>query len=156
MKHLVATSSVNGDIFLESFQRSLLEYRNTPRQNDKTLAQLLFGQNIRSSVPSFNDLPRPFYSRKPSLDSSCSHQPLQTGDHVWVQDHKPGLWNMSGIIGNANGRNYMIRMENGWIYGRNRHHVRKRRVILVPDGGNDLLISSIIEMVLLKLFLVQI
>lgn len=51
MKKLIATTTVNGDLDDENFQRGLLEYRNTPRAGGLSPAQILFGHPLRSAVP---------------------------------------------------------------------------------------------------------
>lgn len=51
MKKLIATTTVNGDLDDENFQRGLLEYRNTLRAGGLSPAQILFRHPLRSAVP---------------------------------------------------------------------------------------------------------
>ena len=52
MKALCAKASVNGDIASKEFQRGLLEWRNTPRAYRKSPAELVFGHQQRTLIPS--------------------------------------------------------------------------------------------------------
>ena len=51
MKNLFVKCCNNGDIQSEEFMEAILEYRNTPKKGGLSPAKLLFGYNLRSSVP---------------------------------------------------------------------------------------------------------
>ena len=51
VKELVEKISSSGDLDTEEFQQGLLEFRNTPRENGLSPAQMLFGHQLRSIIP---------------------------------------------------------------------------------------------------------
>jgi hypothetical protein len=51
VKELVEKISPSGDLDTEEFQQGLLEFRNTPRENGLSPAQMLFGHQLRSIIP---------------------------------------------------------------------------------------------------------
>ena len=48
MKTLITKTTQNGDLDVESFQRGLLEWRNTPSSDGRSPAQKLFGKPLPS------------------------------------------------------------------------------------------------------------
>jgi hypothetical protein len=51
VKELVEKISLSGDLDTEKFKQGLLEFRNTPRKNGLSPAQMVFGHKLRSIVP---------------------------------------------------------------------------------------------------------
>ena len=51
MKRLIQTSTENGHIDSEQFQKALLEWRNTARESGYSPSEILFGHPLRSTVP---------------------------------------------------------------------------------------------------------
>lgn len=51
MKELVTKISPNGDISSDEFYRGMLEFRNTPRENGVSPAEMVFGHQLRSIIP---------------------------------------------------------------------------------------------------------
>ena len=51
IKKLILTSTENGNLDTENFQRALLEWRNTPREGGLSPAQIVFGHPLRSFIP---------------------------------------------------------------------------------------------------------
>ena len=52
MKHLIQKTTEPGQsIDNEKFQQALLEYRNCPKENGFSPAQVVFGRALRSCVP---------------------------------------------------------------------------------------------------------
>ena len=51
IKRLVQKVTTSGDLDCDEFARGLLEIRNTPRGDLRSPAQILYGHNLRSSVP---------------------------------------------------------------------------------------------------------
>ena len=48
MKTLITKTTQSGDLDVESFQRGLLEWRNTPSSDGRSPAQTLFGKPLPS------------------------------------------------------------------------------------------------------------
>ena len=77
-----------GRLDMEKFDKGLLELRNTPNENGASPAQLVFGQEIRSVLPSITfklmkERRRNYYNLR-STRSACSPQ---------------GVW--SGVVGSS-------------------------------------------------------
>jgi hypothetical protein len=51
MKRLVKKISPAGDLNSDEFLQRLLEFRNTPRENGMSLAEMVFGRQLRSILP---------------------------------------------------------------------------------------------------------
>ena len=51
VKRLVQKCSVSGRLDLEEFSHAMLELRNTPREDGRSPAEVLFGHPLRTMVP---------------------------------------------------------------------------------------------------------
>ena len=90
----------------------LYEWRNVPRSNGYSLAQLMFGGAQRTSLPTFpsQNVPIDFRSAASSKDaaharakldydrSKLSLPPLSPGQDVYLQDSKSLAWDKRGVI----------------------------------------------------------
>ena len=142
VKHLIAKCNESGNLDTDSFAMGMLELRNTPRKEGRSPAQILFGHPLRSNVPAHHsafakehqeameecDRKRMINQEKADLRYNRSAKPLpefKMGDHVNIQHHKTGLWDKNGIIvGVGKKRDYMIKLNSGRIYWRNRRFIR--------------------------------
>ena len=149
MKALVAKTTVNGDINCEAFQRGLLEWRNTPKAHGKSPAELLFGCQTRSFVPSlqsnfsptwkFNIEQRIAELQRKSEDyyniGAKDLSELSVGDKVHVQDSKSRRWIEQGVVARkGRHRDYFIELANGKVRWRNRRFLRP---VETSSGGEE-------------------
>ena len=53
LKYLIAKIvEIKGSLVIEELDKGLLEMRNTPNENGLSAAQMVFGQDLRSVLPS--------------------------------------------------------------------------------------------------------
>ena len=109
-KKLLATTSP--DIKSEVFLKGLLAHRNTPRQERGSPAQLLYGRDLRSHVPTHHShfdrkwqVTSKEHSTKRAIAIKKNHDkgavdlaPLRVGDAVVLRNRISKLWNEPGII----------------------------------------------------------
>ena len=149
MKALVAKSTVNGDITCDAFQRGLLEWRNTPKAHGKSPAELLFGCQLRSTVPSLERNLNPPW--KAAIEKKIAElqakseeyynigakdlKELSVGDEVRIQDRVSKRWIERGVVARkGRNRDYFIELPNGRMRWRNRRFIRP---VQVPAGGEE-------------------
>lgn len=150
MKALVAKSTVNGDISSEAFQRGLLEWRNTPKSHGKSPAELLYGCQMRSIVPSLQVNLCPAW--KSNIEQKITElqekseeyynigakdlSELSVGDKVRVQDNRSRRWVEQGVIARkGRHRDYYVELSNGRTRWRNRRFLRP--IDSSMDGEED-------------------
>ena len=152
MKTLILKTTSNGDLNVDSFQRGLLEWHNTPRANGESPAQALFHRPLTSFVLAHHSTFAPEHQQHSDLldsrtaahsDAStakydASAQPLpvlRIGLRVDLKDPRSKLWSSSGIIV-ALGRNrdYLVKVPSGRTYWRNRRFLRPRITPVVPPA----------------------
>jgi transposase InsO family protein len=139
MKHLVATSTENGNIDIDEFHKGLLEFRNTPRNDGSSPAETLYGKPMRSCLPAYAKLFKRKWkklskqqeeidaTKMPSRPEKGKElRPLEVGQEVWIQDHRSHRWTMMGTVTERQGRNYTVKLPSGRVYWRNRRHIRPR------------------------------
>ena len=111
--------------FNDLFRQSVLEWRNTPRADGYSPAQLFLGHRQRTSLPALEgayiDRQRVHHQRlgheveaAHSFNSSAKDlTPLCRGDHVRIQNPKSGLWDSEGIVREMRdtGRTYVIQVD---------------------------------------------
>ena len=142
VKSLIYKTTTDGDVDTDAFQRGLLEWRNTPRANGLSPAQMLFGRPLASFVFANHRLFSEEYQanadkadnlsaslRKKSEDcyNRTAHPlvPLRIGTKVDVQDHRTKKWTSPGaVVAVGRNRDYYIRMPSGRVYWRNRRFLR--------------------------------
>ena len=148
MKALVAKLCTSGDLELDKFRHALLEFRNTPGSDGRSPAQVVFGHNLRSSVPAHRKSFAPEWQADGNLRderAALEHEkvrthynkrarkllPLGIGTTVRVQNHSTKLWDRVGIIvAVGRFRDYRIKFPSGSVLWRNRRFLR-------PASGGD-------------------
>ena len=141
VKHLVLKVAPSGKLN-EDFDRGLLELRNTPRQDGRSPAQVLFGRPLRSLVPAHSasfaskwqekaeESERRAAARvedvKQRYDSHAKPlPPLHPGDNVRIQDPTSKRWDKVAIVmGQGKSRDYIVRTTTGRVMWRNRRFLR--------------------------------
>ena len=126
MKYLIAKIvETEGSLVIEKLDKGLLEMRNTPNENGLSAAQMVFGQDLRSVLPSIRasllkEKKKNYYNlHSKTLPELCIKQ------QVRVQDEETKRWNKIGtIIRIGNHRQYLVEMENGRKLWRNRKFLR--------------------------------
>ncbi|QQP55719.1 Uncharacterized protein FKW44_000153 [Caligus rogercresseyi] len=143
MKLLVKKNWRNGHLDSDAFDRSLIEWRNTPRlDNGLSPAQWLYGRLLRTGLPahaevykrlSNEELKRAEEERRKSraktTDQYNTHSkvlpPLYVGQEVRLRNPISGEWTRQGIVAKTriNGRSYEVTSEGSTLV-RNRRHLR--------------------------------
>ena len=152
LKHLVAKTTVDGNIDDEKFDRGLLELRNCPRQDGRSPAQVVLGHPLRSCVPAHH---RSFAPEWQTSAERCDQKraenreqtegtynrsarplpPLKIADEVRLQDPISKRWDRIGVVvGIGRHRDYHIKVPSGRVYWRNRRLLRR----LHPPGVGGL------------------
>lgn len=124
----------------QNFKRSLLEFRNTPRQDGYSPAQMMFGRRQRTRLPALPQAYDPIdweiaeekramgrEKMKENHDKSAkSLQPLNIGQKVRLQNPLSKIWDKTGTINDVrqNGRSYEIQLKSGKNILRNRHFIK--------------------------------
>ncbi len=140
MKMLIIKTNCKDKLHNAQFQEGLLEWRNTPKEFGCSPAQLLFGRSIRTKVPLCNGAMKMGpdeinHSRRKEIkdkaqqryDRNAHELPiLPLGQEVRVQDTISKRWNKNGHIIkiSENNRSYLIKMEHGREWWRNRRFIR--------------------------------
>ncbi|XP_045118183.1 uncharacterized protein K02A2.6-like [Portunus trituberculatus] len=160
VKKLILTTTERGHLDSDAFARGLLEYRNTPRAEGRSPAQILFGHPMRSTVPAHHRSYAPEWQRaadecdlraerlrnqaKQRHDTTARELlRLHLGGYVDVQDHVSGQWNKVGVIvGVGRRRDYLVKMNSGRILWRNRKFLRPHRPLMGQNKSTPLNISA--------------
>ena len=140
MKNLITKVTTNREDLYEALQ----VYRNTPLEQGRSPAELLFNRKIRSNLPVVKTLLKP---QKPSSEvkekkkslkqrqkrnydkTTATLQPLNQGDTVRLQNmEKPSTnkprWSQKGVVVKVlPNRSYQVRTETGEVLRRNRRHL---------------------------------
>ena len=127
----------------DRFSLSLLEWRNTPRADGFSPAQLFFGRRQRTLLPTLPgaldgiDLQSARDCRRSTTITakankdlhSVTQTPLNIGDRVRVQNPISGLWDECGHIKEIcdHGRSYIVILEDDREYRRNRRFLKLAR-----------------------------
>ena len=126
LKYLIAKIvETEGSLVIEELDKGLLEMRNTPNENGLSAAQMVFGQDLRSVLPSIRasllkEKKKNYYNlHSKTLPELCIKQ------QVRIQDEETKRWNKIGtIIRIGNHRQYLVEMENGRKLWRSRKFLR--------------------------------
>jgi transposase InsO family protein len=150
MKDLVTKIPPRGDLTSDEFASCMLEFRNTPRENGLSPAEMVFGHPLRSIVPAH----RTSYAtrwqavmegrdRQAELDAAVKFKyneharplaPLPLGTHVRVRDPPLKLWDKFGVVVSIGRyRSYRIKFESSSVLWRNRRLLRP--MVAIPDAG---------------------
>ena len=153
MQHLVAKTGGNTEE--EPFLRGLLEFRNTPRADGRSPAQIVYGRPMRSHVPahwsSFDKewQPDEENSNKKALEQKAKAkerydqhasalQDLKIGQEVRIQDHNTQRWEKIGkIVATNDKRAYQVQIPSGRSYWRNRRFLRPVKTQQPLTGCNS-------------------
>ena len=137
-KKIIVAASTSGRLDEDQLERGLLELRNTLRADGRSPAQTLFGHPLRSGVPTHHRAFAPEWQRAADAsdakaadlreDARARHDAtarplsgLRVGRRVDVQNTETGRWDRTGVIvGVGQRRTYLVKMQNGRIYWRNR------------------------------------
>ena len=136
VKHLLLKCKNSG----EDPGKSLYLWRNIPRADGYSPAQLLFGRRQFTSLPAmasaydFYDIEAAQASRDKVFNSHLAHHDQSTGflpefspgDNVVIQDSKSGDWNQRGVILSVrrSGQSYDVRVD-GRTLIRSRRFLRR-------------------------------
>jgi len=149
MKSLVKKTSPGRRLDRSSFLQGILEWRNTPKQCGLSPAQMLMGRMLRSTLPCISPLLDPKggdeikLGLEESREKAAAHHdsrtktlpPLKIGERVWIQDHVSKRWTHQGQIKNMRpNRGYLIELENGKTWWRNRRFLRRRSILKKDEG----------------------
>ena len=143
VKYLLAKTTTSGDLDVESFQRGLLEWRNTPRADGRSPAQILYGRSLPSFVFAHHKAFSPEWKvaadkaddKRERIQQRVVAQynktarclkPLRLGDHVNIQDQETNRWTKKGVIvAIGRRRDYYVKLPSGRVYWRNRRFLRQ-------------------------------
>ncbi|XP_065178538.1 uncharacterized protein K02A2.6-like [Sycon ciliatum] len=152
MKRLIQKTTSNGDLYTDSFQRALLEWRNTPNATGRSPAQALYGRPLPSFVFAHHASFAPEWQRQAEvIDAQSSKHATSTqkrydqsarplsrlaiGVPVDIQHPRTKLWSSYGIIvGIGQHRDYLVKVPSGRVYWRNRRFHRPR-VLPAPTSA---------------------
>lgn len=125
---------------MEEFKRALAEWRNTPRADGYSPAQMFIGRRQRGLLPTLPNALEPINledahaARTETSDkgkeyfdrSAVDAEPLKQGQKVHVQNPKTNRWDRSAVVVSvrSQGRSYVIRDANGKFFTRNRKLLR--------------------------------
>uniref|UniRef100_A0A0P4VQ24 RNA-directed DNA polymerase n=2 Tax=Scylla olivacea TaxID=85551 RepID=A0A0P4VQ24_SCYOL len=141
VKQLVMKTAPSGTL-TEDFDRGLLELRNTPRQDGRSPAQVLFGHPLRSCVPAHSvSFTAEWQERTEECDRRAAARteavkerydaharplpPLDLGAHVRLQDPVTKRWDKVGVVmGIGKSRDYLVKTTAGRVLWRNRRFIR--------------------------------
>ena len=142
VKYLIMKVAPTGTLN-EDFDRGLLELRNTPRQDGRSPAQVLYGRPLRSLIPAHS---ASFASKWQAKTEVCERRaaarsmdvrlrydshakplpPLRLGDQVRIQDPTTKRWDkVATVMGVGKSRDYLVRTMSGRVLWRNRRFLLK-------------------------------
>lgn len=140
MKDVLAKILPSG-VTSDDFAKGILEFRNTPRENGSSPAEMVFRHSLRSIIPAH----RTSYAtrwqtvmeaqeRWAAIDASVKFRydenarplaPLFIGTDVRIRDPKSKLWDRVGVVvGIGRYRSYRVKFANGSVLWRNRRLLR--------------------------------
>jgi len=142
VKQLIWKVAPSGNLDCESFDRGLLELRNTPNHTGRSPAQILYGRPLRSCVPAHaKAFQKQWQARAESCDRRAATRlqeetarydahvrplpPLELDAVVRVQDQTTKRWDKVGtVMGIGKSRDYLVKMPSGRVWWRNRRFLR--------------------------------
>ncbi|UYV80904.1 K02A2.6-like [Cordylochernes scorpioides] len=143
IKYLISKTTTNGNLKSDTFLESLMEFRNTPKAEGRSPAQIVFGAPTRTKLP----LHRSHFAKEwRTRISECDQRAqnlrqkalkrynrnvkplshLEVGAIVLVQDHRTKHWTLLAEVLEQlpRGRSYLIRTDAGRLLRRNRRFLR--------------------------------
>ncbi len=140
MKALIIKTNCKDLLHNISFQKGLMEWRSTPKEHGCSPAQLVFGRSLRTRIPisqsalikgspsNFSAARKEKKERENNRYNETAHDlpVLKCGQKVRIQDHVTKKWDKFGNIiqVNPNRRSYLILMEHGRQWWRNRRFIK--------------------------------
>ena len=142
--------TVNAD----KWAKGLLQWRNTPRADGLSPAQVVYGHPVRDTMPVHKRAFTPEWQRSikeadertatihhrlEHMYNRTAHElpQLAVGTKVAVQDHRTRKWDKYGtIVEVGRNRDYMIRLASGRVWRRNRRFLRRRYPVANPEPPN--------------------
>ena len=119
----------------EQFRTALLEWRNCPRSDGRSPAQLFLGRRQRTALPVLPEAlavkPEAEPPRKcPKNANSKEHSGFLVGERVLMQDAKSKKWTQCVTIKESRpgGRSYFVEDESGTVKLRNRRFLRRSAI----------------------------
>ena len=120
----------------ECFETALAEFRIAPREDGYSPAELFYRRQVRGLLPELpckvnvtaaekaRDKTQENYTVQ--RQNRSPSKPLVMGQRVWLQDQQTKKWTMEGVIKSIRngGRSYVVEMENGAAYLRNRRFIK--------------------------------
>ncbi len=136
----------------EDYKAAILEYRNAPREDGYSPAQMFVGRRQRTSLPALEhaaaDIKEAEEARRRTREASRAKlyersaplEALNVGEVVMVQDPRSKRWNDRGVITTCreHGRSYEVKTDDGASILRNRRFLRpvpKRLATRGESGG---------------------
>ena len=146
MKNLIIKNRASGKLDWNACQKGIIEFRNTPRANGLTPAEVVFGREMRTSIPRKKAAYKPqWIGLIDKLDKGAVHEanvkadgyynlhardlkPLKKGQQVFIQDDH-GRWTKTGIVlFSLRARTYRVKLPSGRTLVRNRLFLRPNNV----------------------------
>lgn len=142
MKNLIAKTTKNGNLDDEAFSKGLLELRNTPRTSGLSPAEIVFGRQLRGTVPTHYSAFKNWKLTPEEMRKRCQSvhekskieydfnardlQKLTIGTIVRVQHWKTKRWDTLGtIVAVGKHRDYLVKRVDGSVTWRNRRFLKK-------------------------------
>ena len=143
MKNLIMKTTSNGNITTEEFQNGLLEWRNTPRSDGLSPAEIVFGHPMRTRIPIHRskfinkwmtmdaeyDLKKTQQLKKQDErynSTAKSLKPISLGKTVRIQHPLDKTWEcIATVVEIGKYRNYLLKLPCGKTYWRNRRFLRE-------------------------------
>ncbi len=151
MKSLVAKSAEHGNISSDAFLKVLLEWRNTPRAQGLSPAEILYGCQTRSLLPlhqhayeetSWGKCGGLGEEMRKAQDTSKGHhdkmagrelRSMQLGQQVLIWSQKSRRWDLEATIMEVGrNRDYNVKTSSGHVLWRNRRYLRPLRPVKGP------------------------
>ena len=156
MKKLVKScwDTRSRNIHKHKWASGLLQWRNTPRADGLSPAQIVFGHPARDTLPIHKRAFAPEWQKAVKDADSCAQErkyrveqrynatardlpALETGTNVVIQDHSTKRWDKRGVIvQTGEHRDYYIKLPSGRVWRRNRRFLRKQYPIVTPPKDN--------------------
>ncbi|UYV71250.1 PKN2 [Cordylochernes scorpioides] len=143
IKYLISKTTTNGNLKSDTFLESLMEFRNTPKAEGRSPAQIVFGAPTRTKLPLHrSQFAKEWRTRISECDQRAQNlrqkalkrynrnakplSHLEVGAIVLVQDHRTKHWTLLAEVLEQlpRGRSYLIRTDAGRLLRRNRRFLR--------------------------------